>query len=103
MGEHVLKNKSILVVEDDVDLLDCYRQMLSSCQVNVYGVGGYCDAVTLVEGGLQPDFFLVDMLMPGKNGFDLILKLKPICKTAIFIATSGDWSAEIKEKACVGS
>lgn len=98
MSDAVLSGKVLLIVEDDKDLLDCYKEMVNSFPIKVYTAGGVDDAMSLLEQGLRPDFFLVDLLMPKKSGWELIVPLRQRFPSAMIIATSGDWSPEVREK-----
>ncbi|MCL2420438.1 MAG: response regulator [Defluviitaleaceae bacterium] len=69
-----LKKNSILIVDDQAINIKILTHMLSQ-DYTIYAEsdGGNCfDAAKR----LQPDLILLDVIMPGKSGFDIIKELK---------------------------
>lgn len=67
--------KKILVAEDDRFLLKVYTAKLEQAGYAVLAASDGVDA--LVKAREQtPDLMLIDMIMPKKNGFDVLLELK---------------------------
>ncbi len=62
---------SILVVEDDPDILDLLAAILRSAGHDVVEAASGIDAVDLLDGDRRFDLLLTDAVMPGLNGFDL--------------------------------
>lgn len=67
--------KRILVVDDDQDILDALKVILSMDHYNVTGTNKGEEAVTLVHGS-HPDLILLDVLLSGMDGRDICRKLK---------------------------
>ena len=75
-----LSKKRVLLVEDDVFLSDIIsRKLVSQSFVFLYAQDGE-KALLLVEREV-PDIILLDILLPGINGFDLLKKFKENPKT----------------------
>lgn len=71
MGE----KKKILIVDDDGFLLDMYALKFSQ---NNFDVSTFTDGATAIEkleGGLIPDVILMDITMPGMDGFETLDKI----------------------------
>lgn len=71
MGE----KKKILIVDDDGFLLDMYALKFSQ---NNFDVSTFTDGATAIEkleGGLVPDVILMDITMPGMDGFETLDKI----------------------------
>ncbi len=66
----------ILVVDDDKFLLDMYSLKFGEQKFEVTTAANGEEALDQVEKGLRPDIFLVDLLMPHIDGFELVAKLK---------------------------
>lgn len=66
----------ILIVDDDKFLLDMYSIKFAESGFEVTTALDGEDALEKVDAGLRPEIFLIDVLMPKINGFDLINKLK---------------------------
>jgi len=91
--------KKILIVDDDPDIVEVVKMRLSS---NNY------DVITALSGeeGLQkiadenPNLVLLDIMMPGLDGFGVLAKLRQDIKTAelpvIMFTAKGKSSALIK-------
>lgn len=69
------EQKTILVVEDDHFLLDIYKHQLQDKGCKVYVAGDGLQALeTLNEK--TPDVILLDLIMPGMNGFEFLEALR---------------------------
>ena len=67
--------KKILIVDDDSFLLDMYAFKFSQSSFEVYTVMEGAQAIEKLEGGLSPDVIMLDLIMPGMNGFELLEKI----------------------------
>jgi len=72
--------KSILVAEDDADVLDFVRTVLQheGCTVLTAEDG---DEAILMAVREQPDAIILDVMMPGTNGFDALKALRTDSRT----------------------
>lgn len=67
----------ILIIDDDKFLLDMYSLKFSELGFTVSTATDGEEAFTKTsDGGLKPDIFLIDVLMPRLGGFQLVTKLK---------------------------
>lgn len=66
----------ILITDDDKFLLDMYSIKFSEQGFAVETATNGEEALSKVEGGLKPDIFLIDVLMPKMDGFQLVEKLR---------------------------
>jgi two-component system alkaline phosphatase synthesis response regulator PhoP len=69
------EKKTVLVVEDDHFLSDIYKRQLESkgCKVQVASNG--TEALKTLKT-LKPDVLLLDLIMPGMNGFEFLEALR---------------------------
>ena len=78
------KKKSILFAEDDPEIRKLYAHALTAAGLTVIlaedGEAGY--ALALEK---QPDFLLLDVLMPKMSGVDMLKKIR----------VHGDWGARV--------
>jgi CheY-like chemotaxis protein len=65
------KNKTILVVEDQKDLLDICKTMLLDLGYNVLAAGTPEEAIRLANENANIDLLMTDVVMPGMNGREL--------------------------------
>ena len=70
------KKYHILIVDDDKFLVDMYSIKFAErgFQVDVAMDGE--EALEKLVAGLKPNIFLIDVLMPKLNGFELVTKIK---------------------------
>jgi DNA-binding response OmpR family regulator len=68
------KSYKILIIDDDKFLLDMYSIKFAEQGFVVETALGSEAALEKVTNGLRPDIFLVDLLMPKIDGFQLIEK-----------------------------
>lgn len=71
----------VLIVDDEEDIRNLAEMMLTDQGYEVITARNAGDAVTKAEED-DPDIILMDVVMPGRNGFDTckILKFKPDTK-----------------------
>ena len=65
----------ILIVDDDKFLLDMYALKFTEKGFEVMTAHNGPDALQKVDSGLNPDIFLVDIVMPVMTGFELVQHL----------------------------
>lgn len=66
------KKYSILIVDDDKFLLDMYTVKFVEKGFVVEGASNGPEALQKIDAGLTPDIFLVDIVMPTMDGFELV-------------------------------
>ncbi|MFP3951692.1 MAG: response regulator [Candidatus Bathyarchaeia archaeon] len=71
----------VLIVDDEADIRNLGEMMLSDKGYEVITAKNAGEAITKAEEE-SPDIILMDIVMPGRNGFDAckILKFKPSTK-----------------------
>jgi CheY-like chemotaxis protein/anti-sigma regulatory factor (Ser/Thr protein kinase) len=88
-------HRTVLVIDDNEDHRDLMREVLVPLDFTVLMAASGADCLALVEG-TKPDLFLIDISMPGMNGWELVTKLREAGQTAPAIMLSaniGDGSA----------
>ncbi len=70
------KKKSIFIVDDDKFLLDMYALKFKETGFDVFTSLSSTDAVSFLKEKKNPDVILLDIVMPGMDGFDLLKKIK---------------------------
>ena len=71
-----MQNKKILIVDDDSFLLDMYALKFSQSGYDVTTGLGALPALEKLHGGFVPDIILLDIVMPGMDGFEFLGKMK---------------------------
>ena len=66
---------TILVIDDNADLVALFRRYLGGHQVNVIGVSE-SEAALQLAAEAQPSFIMLDVMMPGLDGWDVLQQLK---------------------------
>ncbi len=67
--------QKILVVDDKIDTVLLLRELLTSRGYTVLSAGDADEALFTIHGE-RPDLILLDVIMPGKSGYDLCRELK---------------------------
>lgn len=82
-----MKPRSILFVDDDKFLLDMYSLKFSKNDFIVHTSSDTEDALKLIRDGLEPDILLLDIVMPGLDGIEMlsIIRKEGLLKKTIII------------------
>lgn len=70
-----LKGKSVLVVDDDADIVTAISAALVEMGATVHSAGDGNRAVSLAEEK-KPDLVILDIMLPQKSGFLVLEKLR---------------------------
>ena len=81
--------RTIVVVDDNEDHRELMREILVPLDFVVLTAANATDCLTLIEG-IQPDLFLVDISMPGMNGWQLATRLRENGQTAPILMLSAN-------------
>ncbi len=68
--------KKILAIEDDRLLLKVYQVKLEREGFEVWNATDGTAAMELVKGAKVPDLVLLDLMLPGMSGFDLLAEIR---------------------------
>lgn len=66
--------KKILLIEDDKFLIRIYGKKLETSGYEIFRLESGVDALTAAKEK-KPDLILLDLVMPNKNGFDVLKEL----------------------------
>lgn len=69
------EKKKILIVDDDGFLLDMYALKFSQSNFDVSTFTEGAIAISKLEAGFSPDVILMDITMPGMDGFEVLEKI----------------------------
>jgi CheY-like chemotaxis protein len=71
------KNKTkVLIVDDDKFLLNMYAIKFSKANYDVNSASTGDEALTKIKEGYAPDIILLDIVMPGMDGFEVLDSIK---------------------------
>jgi two-component system, chemotaxis family, chemotaxis protein CheY len=68
----MIKKYTVLIVDDDKFLLNMYRKKFEANGATVDVAVGSEDALTKLRTGAKPDILLLDIIMPGMDGIELL-------------------------------
>lgn len=71
-----MQNKKILIIDDDKFLLDMYAMKFSGKDFDIETSQNAADSLAKVVGGYHPDVILLDLIMPGFDGFAFLEEMK---------------------------
>lgn len=93
------EKKKVCIVEDDPSIREIYSVALEQAGFRVVSAGDGKEGFDVIKKEL-PDIALVDILMPGKNGLELIemmQKDKQLLKIPVIILTNVEEEEMIKK------
>jgi DNA-binding response OmpR family regulator len=104
-GAAVRARRRVLIVEDNLDTVHSLARLLQELGHHVdYAINGY--AAMELARRFKPDFVLLDLGLPGMDGFDLCKRLRrePALEKTRIIAVTGyaqeDYRQRSKEAGC---
>jgi excisionase family DNA binding protein len=91
----------ILIVDDEIEILDMIGELIKSgsAELEVAKAQSGVEALLMI-GERKPDLLLLDLKMPGMNGYEVCQKLKsnPGTRKIKIVAISGDHDPAVKER-----
>lgn len=91
----------ILIVDDDKFLLEMYKLKFDKNGHEVTILTDATEALSKLKDGLVPDIILIDIVLPGMDGLQLLeaIRKDKICPNAIIIMLTNQGGQEEIEKA----
>ena len=68
----------VMVVDDDKELRQLMSELLQRVGLQTILVKDGQTALTLLEEGLKPALIVLDLIMPGMDGFDVLARIRQI-------------------------
>jgi CheY-like chemotaxis protein len=92
---------SILVVDDDKFLLEMYKKKLEHKGASVELAVGSLDALNKLRGGLVPHLILLDIIMPGMDGLELLetIRKENLSPKSLVVMLTNESESERMKKA----
>lgn len=80
-------SKKILIVEDEIEIRDIVARYLENSNFTVYIAKDGFDGLALFEE-VSPDLVILDVMMPGISGFDVLENIRRISTVPIIMLTA---------------
>ena len=95
------KKYTVLIVDDDKFLLDMYRKKFETSGATVDVAVGSEEALAKLRGGAKPDILILDIIMPGMDGIELLqtIRKEKLTESSIVIMLTNESSPEKIEEA----
>ena len=89
MAQALPRRESIVLVEDDIDLAGLIQQRLESEGFTVCHESDGRRACDLILGQ-EPDLVVLDIMLPGMDGFEICRQIRPAYTGPVLILTARD-------------
>jgi CheY-like chemotaxis protein len=92
-----MSSSTILIVDDDNDVRRALTELLEDEGYAVAGAANGRAALELIRGGIRPALILLDLMMPGMNGWDFRsaqLRDPELSAVPVVIVTASGFSQE---------
>lgn len=86
-----IKNKIVLIVDDEERNLFALRSYLESLEMEVITASNGQEAISMLQGNMKPDIILMDIMMPVMDGYETMKIIKQndeINKTPVIAVTA---------------
>src|SRR3989344_4257348 len=95
------KKRTVLIVDDDKFLLEMYRKKFQSDGAEADVAVGAEEALSKLRGGAVPDVLILDLIMPGINGLELLetIRQEKLAPNSSIIILTNESSEETINKA----
>jgi two-component system, chemotaxis family, chemotaxis protein CheY len=95
------KNYTVFLVDDDKFLLEMYRKKFESSGALVDVAWGSDEALSKLRTGAKPDIILLDIIMPGMDGLELLetIRKENLSPDSVVIMLTNESSLDKIEKA----
>jgi DNA-binding NtrC family response regulator len=84
-----MSKRSILVVDDDRHAREYLTTFLTSCGHSVESLGSGDEAIERLATGFSPSMILLDIMLPGKDGIEVLSSVRAIYPSIPIIILSG--------------
>lgn len=91
--------KTLLIVDDDPEMLSYLRDLMVSFGYSVIPASDAPSALAVIHSGVMVDLIITDFKMPGMNGLELVARLKKLIPSVPVIMFSGFTGMDIYMKA----
>lgn len=98
--------KKVLIIDDDGFLLDMYSVKLREMGFDVEIAFSAPEALEKIRAGISPDIVLLDIIMPGMDGFEFlenVKKEKLLKNSKILILSNLGQEEDIKKGLALGA
>ncbi|OHA89255.1 MAG: hypothetical protein A3C70_00200 [Candidatus Zambryskibacteria bacterium RIFCSPHIGHO2_02_FULL_43_14] len=95
------KKYTVLIVDDDKFLLDMYRKKFERDGAVVDVAVGSEDTLAKLRGGAKPDILILDIIMPGMDGLELleVIRKEKLSPDSVVIMLTNESNREKIDKA----
>jgi CheY-like chemotaxis protein len=93
-----LKNKNILIVDDNATVLKLLSAMLKKLGINCIEASSGMEALEIIKKGIEIDLILLDIQMPDMDGVTVLNRIREINPESRIIAQSANAFEEDKER-----
>src|SRR5580700_7080534 len=84
-----MNKPEVLVVDDDQTIRQYLTHFLTSVGYSVECAGSGNDAIARLSSGRSPDLILLDLMMPGMDGLDVLSHFKKLKPNLPIVILSG--------------
>jgi CheY-like chemotaxis protein len=90
-----LTDGTLLIVDDDPDILETMGMVLEACGYRVIAARDGQSALDLLRGGARPALIILDLMMPGMDGWTFLSEQQrdPELAAIPVVVVSGDTDA----------
>ena len=85
----------ILIIEDDTDIRSELKLMLENALYHADSIENFTDVPAQVQA-LSPDLILLDIMLPGADGYDIMEYIRPLGIPVIFITARHEVKDRVK-------
>jgi DNA-binding NtrC family response regulator len=95
-----MSNQTVLLIEDDLDVLSSLSEVLSACGFDVISAHSSEETIEVLKSEIHPDYIIIDYAVSGLDAESLVSMVKNLYPDSRIIISSG-YSEEMIRKESV--
>ena len=87
MGKKNSLRAKVLIIDDDIDMTELVKELLSNDQFEVFPIYQGLEGISMVQK-IKPDIVILEMTMPDKSGLEVCKEIRKFSRVPILVLSA---------------